>query len=161
MQVLCATPEFTHRNFQRRLTFRLRAPISSFTLTSVRESVGLSSGSVLLLETFGCAQGSFAKARIAGSQRMVRGRLPPAGGADRPAPVASRMGAPMRQTTGMGMVASFVRLAFRSIRSLPCAVRRIGQAAVKPSGQPPAERCAWAPSWSDPGCGLGCRRRVG
>lgn len=161
MQVLCATPEFTHRNFQRRLTFRLRASLSSFTLTSVRESVGLSSGSVLLIETFGCVRESFAKAKIAGSRRTVRGRLPPAGGANRPAPVASRMGAPMRQTAGMGVVASFVRLAFRSIRSLPCAVRRIGQAAVKPSGHPPAERCTWAPSWSNPGCESGCRRRVG
>jgi hypothetical protein len=161
VQALCATPEFTHRNFRHYLTFRLRAFASSFTLASVRESVGLSSGSVLLLETFGCAQGSFAKARIAGSQRIVRGRLPPAGGADRPAPVASRVGAPIRQTIGMGMVASFMRLAFRSIRSLPCAVQRIGQAAVKPSGQPPAERCTWAPSRSDPGCELGCRRRVG
>ena len=63
-------------------------------------------------------------------QTEVRGRLPPAGGADRPASVADRAGTLARQAAGMGVRRFSQRLALRSIRSLPCAVRRIGQAAV-------------------------------
>jgi Flp pilus assembly pilin Flp len=57
--------------------------------------VGLPSASVLLVE-LRCIQESLAKARIAGPLRVVRGRLPPAGGANRPAPVASRTGTLVR-----------------------------------------------------------------
>lgn len=65
MQQLCAAVKSMHRNFRRPPIFLLRPFTGSYTLTTVRESVGLPITSVPLAE-LRCAQGDSAKAEVAG-----------------------------------------------------------------------------------------------
>jgi hypothetical protein len=97
---LCGSLIVTHRNLMGFFIFRLRIFAPSFRLTVVRESVGLPSILVLVIG-FRFDRGSFVKAKIARMAAGVRGRLPPAGGAIRPALIVSCAGHTARNAVGM------------------------------------------------------------
>ncbi len=103
-----------------------RASRFCFTLTLVRESVGLPSGSVPLMD-FGPIEGPRASEDHR-DKAGIRGRLPPAGGANRPVPADNRAGTLARYPAGALRQVVFARPVIRSIRFLPCAERRIEEA---------------------------------